>query len=75
MSLRVRKSQVKSNLEWKGRRKHSMPEEIAKANIEHFKNLLRTETNAEKRGVIERLLAEQEQKLAALRTRRERKEG
>jgi hypothetical protein len=39
--------------------------EMAKANIEHFKKLLRTETDAKKRVVIERLLAEQEAKLAA----------
>lgn len=38
---------------------------IAKANIEHFKKLLATETNASKRGVLERLLAEEESKLAA----------
>jgi hypothetical protein len=48
------------------RPKHSMPKEIAKANIEHFTKLLKTETDARKRAVIERLLAEQEQKLAAL---------
>jgi hypothetical protein len=50
-----------------------MPEEIAKANIEHFKKLLETEADAEKRAVIKRLLAEEEQKLAALRKRGERK--
>jgi hypothetical protein len=42
-----------------------MPVEIAKANIEHFKNLLETETDPEKRRVLERLLAEEELKLAA----------
>jgi len=52
-----------------------MPQDIAKANIEHFKKLLETETDAEKRAVIERLLAEQEQKLAALKNRSDRKEG
>jgi hypothetical protein len=44
-----------------------MPEEIAKANIEHYKKLLETETDVEKRAVIERLMAEQELKLAAAR--------
>ena len=52
----------------------AMPEEIAKANIEHFKTLLETERDAKKRAVVERLLAEEEQKLAALK-RSERKEG
>lgn len=46
-----------------------MPEEIAKANIEHFRKLLETESDAKKRAVIERLLAEEERKLAALRKR------
>jgi hypothetical protein len=52
-----------------------MPKEIAKANIEHFKKLLETETDAKKRTVIKGLLAEEEQKLAALKRRSERKEG
>ncbi|HVX78498.1 MAG TPA: hypothetical protein VHB49_20395 [Bradyrhizobium sp.] len=43
-----------------------MPDEIAKANILHFKKLLETEKDPQKRGVIERLLAEEELKLAAL---------
>ena len=43
-----------------------MPKEIAKANIEHFRKLLKTETDAGKRAVIERLLAEEEQKLTVL---------
>jgi hypothetical protein len=43
---------------------HHMPEQISKANIEHFKKLLETETDAEKRRAIEKLLlAEQEAKL------------
>lgn len=47
-----------------------MPVEIAKANIEHFKKLLETESDSKKRGVLERLLAEEELKLAAaLKTR------
>ena len=47
-----------------------MPVEIAKANIEHFKKLLETETDVNKRAVIERLLAEEELKLAALKERK-----
>jgi hypothetical protein len=50
-----------------------MPAEIARANIEHFKKLLETETDAKKRDVIQRLLVEEEQKLAALKHRTERK--
>ena len=52
-----------------------MPQEIAKANIEHFKKLLDSETDAQKRAVIERLLAEEERKLKALKLRSTRKEG
>ena len=47
-----------------------MPEEIANANIAHFKALLETETDAERRAAIERLLAEAELKVAALRNAR-----
>jgi hypothetical protein len=47
-----------------------MPEKIAKANIEHFRKLLETKTDAKKRAMIERLLAEEELKLAALKKRR-----
>ncbi|WP_342708327.1 hypothetical protein AAFG13_23250 [Bradyrhizobium sp. B124] len=48
-----------------------MPEEIANANIAHFKKLLETETDAERRAAIERLLAEEEElKVAALRNAR-----
>jgi hypothetical protein len=42
-----------------------MPVEIARANIAHFKKLLKTETDEKKRGTLQRLLAEEEQKLAA----------
>lgn len=53
-----------------------MDAEIAKANIEHFKKLLKTETDAAKRNVIERLLAEEELKLgAALRGRNDKMKG
>ena len=47
-----------------------MPEEIAKANIEHFRGLLETEADPKKRATIERLLAEEEAKLVALKKRR-----
>ncbi|MFB9261609.1 hypothetical protein ACFFWD_00145 [Bradyrhizobium erythrophlei] len=52
-----------------------MPQEIAKANIKHFKKLLETEADSQKRRMLERLLAEEELKLAALKKRSERKEG
>ena len=52
-----------------------MPDWIAKANIEHFKKLLETEKDPQKRAMIERELAEEESKLAALRKQGERKEG
>ena len=51
-----------------------MPVEIAKANIEHFEKLLETEPDPKKRGVLERLLAEEELRLtAALKARGETK--
>jgi hypothetical protein len=52
-----------------------MPDWIARANIEHFKKLLKTETDPDRRRVIERELAKEEPKLAALRKQREREEG
>jgi len=52
-----------------------MPDWIAKANIEHFKRLLETEKDPQKRAMIERELAEEEAKLTALRNQNERKEG
>jgi hypothetical protein len=53
-----------------------MADWIARANIEHFKKLLQAEKDPEKRSVIERELAEEERKLAAiLKSRNERKEG
>jgi hypothetical protein len=53
-----------------------MPDWIAKANIEHFKRLLETETDPKKRLVIQRELAEEEQKLAALlKNRNEKKKS
>ena len=52
-----------------------MPDWIAKANIEHFKRLLETESEPQKRAVIERELAEEEAKLAALKKKGESKHG
>jgi hypothetical protein len=43
-----------------------MPDWIAKANLEHFKKLLKTENDPQKRAVIQREMAEEEAKLAAL---------
>jgi hypothetical protein len=43
-----------------------MPDWVAKANVEHFKKLLETEKDPRKRAVIEKELAEEEAKLAAL---------
>lgn len=42
-----------------------MPEFVFEANIAHFKKLLETETDPEKRARIEQLLAKEEAKLAA----------
>jgi hypothetical protein len=53
-----------------------MPDAIARANIEHYKQLLETETDAQKRRVLDQLLAEQQQKLAAvLRAQADRKKS
>ncbi len=50
--------------------------EIAKANIEHLTKLLQTETDSAKRNVIERVLVEEELKLAAaLKDRSDRRKG
>jgi hypothetical protein len=45
-----------------------------KANIDHYKKLLETETDAKKRAHLERLLAEEELKLAALK-KQDKKKG
>jgi hypothetical protein len=50
------------------------PDWVANANIEHYKKLLEAETDAEKRAHLEKLLSEEEAKLAALR-QAERREG
>jgi len=52
-----------------------MPGWITKANIEHFKRLLQTEKDPQKRAMIERELAEEEAKLAAIKKPSERKEN
>jgi hypothetical protein len=54
-----------------------MPDWIAKANIKHFKTLLETEKDPQRRSVIERELAEEEAKLALLLKKqdRDKKEG
>ena len=44
----------------------SSPRTIIELNIRHFRELLETEQDPAKRDMIERLLAEQEQMLAAL---------
>ena len=44
----------------------SSPRTIIELNIRHFRELLETEQDPAKRDTIERLLAEQEQMLAAL---------
>jgi hypothetical protein len=52
-----------------------MPVEIATANITHFKKLLETETDAKKRGILQRLLSDEELKLAAaIKARDEKKQ-
>jgi hypothetical protein len=52
-----------------------MPVEIARANIAHFKKLVETELDPKKCGVLKRLLAEEELKLAAALKARDLKEG
>ena len=44
----------------------SPPRTIIELNIRHFRELLETEQDPAKRDMIERLLVEQEQKLAVL---------
>ena len=45
-----------------------MDKAVAELNIEHYRKLLSTETDPTRRATLERLLAEEEAKLAALRT-------
>ena len=42
-----------------------MDKTVAHLNIEHYKRLLETETNQEKRALLQRLLKEEEAKLAS----------
>jgi hypothetical protein len=49
-----------------------MDKTVARLNIEHFQKKLATETDEAKRQQILRLLAEEEAKLTALESRRER---
>lgn len=44
----------------------SNPRMIIELNLRHFRNLLKTETDAAKRETITKLLAEEEEKLASL---------
>ena len=60
---------------WVERIGFGMPDWIARANINHFKKLLEAETDPDKRRVIERELAEEEQKLTTLKTRNDRNDG
>ena len=43
-----------------------MDEKVAKLNVEYYKRLLASETDATKRETISRLLAEEEAKLAKI---------
>ena len=43
---------------------------IIELNIRHFQNLLRSETDPDKRETVERLLAEEQEKLARLLDRK-----
>ncbi len=44
----------------------AMDKTVVRLNIEHFRTLLVNEADAARRGVLSRLLAEEEAKLAAL---------
>jgi hypothetical protein len=50
-----------------------MDKTVARLNVEHFQKKLETETDEARRQQILRLLAEEEAKLTALETRKERK--
>jgi hypothetical protein len=50
----------------------AMDKAIARLNIEHYRKLLASEMEGAKRATLEKLLAEEEAKLAALTTRIER---
>ena len=46
-------------------RKGAMDRTVARLNIEHFRRLLAKETDESRRQILQRLLAEEEAKLAA----------
>jgi hypothetical protein len=50
----------------------SLPITVAKLNIEHYRRLLRTDTDESKRQTLAKLLSEEEAKLAALKAREEK---
>ena len=50
-----------------------MDEYIARANIEHLRKLLASETDKDKRRVLEQLLAEEESKLEKANAKAEKK--
>jgi hypothetical protein len=52
-----------------------MPDWIANSNIEHFKKLLQTEKDPRKRAMIERELAEERAKLAAIEVEQAKTRG
>jgi len=49
-----------------------MPDWIARANIEHYTTLLETEKDPQRRAMIERELAEEKAKLAAMLKHKDR---
>ncbi|HET7885276.1 MAG TPA: hypothetical protein VFL62_03520 [Bradyrhizobium sp.] len=53
--------------------RHSTPREIAELNIEHYSRLLQTTPEGPARASVEKLLAEEKAKLAALSPDRLRK--
>ena len=52
-----------------------MDKTVADLNIEHYKKLLATETDPAKRQTIQRLLAEEEAKLALAQAKKTTKQG
>jgi hypothetical protein len=58
---------------------HSLPlrrapvnQTIAKLNIEHFRRLLKTEIDSDKRATVTRLLADEEAKLRSIKAEQDR---
>lgn len=52
---------------------HLVDQTIAKLNIEHFRRLLKTETDPVKRATINHLLEEEEAKLRSINAEKDRK--